>query len=625
MSRPSLKAPRVARRLARMILVLATAAGALFLTPAAAGAQDEQGCTDYEWHTTWGDCLDELPTGIELDCEAAPQPSTPDSGMAGWFAEPSLQDKSEGIGTYSRYGYAGYQLPMYGSQEMSIGGSCVDSVSLPNGADTANALANMEFNISKSVIGASNSLRQAAWEPGRMWGWSNGFMETVSQVIYSQVFTVFGAVTVGVIGIYLLWRSRQADMNNAVTTVAWAALVLVLVTAVVRWPVQAANYTDQALQVGMNLSATLISDETADGCEREDDLTNAEYRRLKELNGEDFCIDTRTSAVVASDTVSNEVLYQNWLRTMLGQSEEVTYERDNGEIATDEDGDPIVRSSNVAYKYGRALYDAQAFTWMESDTADGSATNRNDVIEEKQELWRNLVAQIQEEDPEAYAHLSGERAWERTGTGILTMLTALFFALFDITASVLIILGFMIVRFAIVALPIIGTIAILRPAGGPFKRLINTVLGAIINVAVFSLAAVIYIFATSRILGTTLPVPMQVILIGLLGVAAWMLLRPFRRINNLVAGGGPADALLGRRRDTEKEQELERERQKIVERTRDQTRPEGQADRATARYSERTETHSAPPDQQPGQRPPSDGLASTSTSGDGVYRPQRRA
>ncbi|THV41408.1 hypothetical protein [Glycomyces buryatensis] len=533
----------------RLLLVLFAAAGALVFMPSGANAQsagDE--CTDYEWHTYWNDCVDELPEGQELDCEVAPQPATPQSGMAGWFAEPANLDKSEGIGTYSRYGYAGYQLPMYGAQEMSIGGSCVDSPTIPNGADTANALANMEFNVSLATVGAANSMRQAAWEPDRMWGWSNGFMETVSKVIFDQVFTVFGAVTVGVIGIYLLWRSRQADMNNAVTTVAWAALILVLVTAVVRWPVQAAQYTDEALKIGMNLSTTLISDDAAEGCERHENLTREEYEELKRNNRVDptYCIDTRTAAVTASDTVSSEVLYQNWLRTMLGQSEEVTFERSNGEIV-EENGDPVVRDSNTAYKYGPALFAAQAFSWTESQQAEQSAGERNDLIEQKQELWRNLVAQIQQEDPEAYSHLKGERAWERTGTGLLALLTAIMFALFDITASVLIILGFMIVRFAIVALPIIGTIALLRPAGGPFKRLVNTVLGAVINVAVFSIAAVVYIFAASRILGTSMPIWMQVVLIGMLGVAAWMLLRPFRRIAGLAAGGGPTDALLGRR------------------------------------------------------------------------------
>ena len=293
--------------------------------------------------------------------------------MAGWFADPSNLDKSEGIGTYSRYGYAGYQLPMYGSQEMSIGGGCADSVSIPNGADTANALANMEFNLSVATVGASNSMRQAAWEPDNMWGWSNDFMEQGTEVLYRQIFTVFGAVTVGLIGLYLLWRSKQADMNNAVTTVAWAVLILVLVTAVVRWPVKAAEYTDQALTIGMNLSTVLINDDQVQGCIREDGMTQDRYDELKEHNGEDFCIDTRTAAVVASDTVSGQVLYQNWLRTMLGQSEEVTFQERDGEPVEDAEGNPVVTDSNAAYKYGPALFAAQAFSWEEDAEAEDSA------------------------------------------------------------------------------------------------------------------------------------------------------------------------------------------------------------------------------------------------------------
>ncbi|WP_112139361.1 MFS transporter [Glycomyces dulcitolivorans] len=623
---------RLGGRAARMLLVMAAALGALVLTPGAAGAQgDAEGCSDYEWHTYWSQCVEELPEAQELPCEAAPQPASPDSGMAGWFAEPSNLDKSEGIGTYSAYGYAGYQLPMYGSQQMSVGGQCVDSVSIPNGADTANALANMEFNLSVATVGAANSMRQAAWEPDTMWGWSNRFMEQGTEVLYRQIFTVFGAVTVGLIGLYLLWRSRQADMNNAVTTVAWAVLILVLVTAVVRWPVKAAEYTDKALTIGMDLSTVLISDDTADGCVRIDGLTQQEYEDLKEDNeaNPNFCIDTRSAAVTASDTVSGQVLYQNWLRTMLGQSEEVTFQERNGEVVEDSEGNPVVTESNTAYKYGPALFAAQAMSWQENEEAEDSATVRNRLIEEKQELWQGLIAQIQTEDPEAYANISGQRAWERTGTGLLALLTAIFFSLFDLTASILIILGFMIVRFAIVALPIIGTIALLRPAGGPFKRLVNTVLGAIINVAIFSLAAVIYIWASSRILQTAMPVWLQVVMIGLLGVAAWLLLRPGRRIAGLVGGSGPADTLLGRRGDSgtaEREREQERARQR-----RDDARPEETSD--TVRTPRGGSSDTLPEQQTTSDKPLTSGSGSgtsTSTSTGGssgggeVYRPSRR-
>ena len=65
--------------------------------------------------------------------------------------------------------------------------------------------------------------------------------------MYEKVFTVFGVITLAVVGIYLMWRSRQADMGAATTTAGWAILVMVGVTAIAAWPVRSANMADQSL------------------------------------------------------------------------------------------------------------------------------------------------------------------------------------------------------------------------------------------------------------------------------------------------------------------------------------------------------------------------------------------
>ncbi len=46
-----------------------------------------------------------------------------------------------------------------------------------------------------------------------MWGWADPLVEKATQSIYNQVFTVFGAITLAIVGVYLLWRSRQAEMS----------------------------------------------------------------------------------------------------------------------------------------------------------------------------------------------------------------------------------------------------------------------------------------------------------------------------------------------------------------------------------------------------------------------------
>jgi hypothetical protein len=87
------------------------------------------------------------------------------------------------------------------------------------------------------VIGASNAVRERAWDPGVMWGWADPLVQKATQSIYARVFTVFGVVTLAVVGLYLLWRSRQAEMSAAMTTAGWALLVMVAVTALAKWPV----------------------------------------------------------------------------------------------------------------------------------------------------------------------------------------------------------------------------------------------------------------------------------------------------------------------------------------------------------------------------------------------------
>lgn len=540
---------RLARNCARLLALAVVSLSLVFALPTSAGADPEDICDAEEWHEQWQDCLEEAksqgnddgswpPGDTDSECKEPPIPGSPDSGMAGWFAsepdwysDPAYQDGNYTVpsGQYSKYGYAGYELPQYDM-------GCFDSF-VPDGDGVGNSLANLEFTMSTGIIGASNGLREAAWDPGGLWGWADDFIETASQAIMDKVFSVFGAITLVLVGLYLIWRSRQADMSIAVTTAGWAVLVMVLVIAVAQWPVQAAERADSTLVAGLSTVQSSLDPVDTAGCTG-------------------TCEEVRTPAEKSSDMVTGEVLYLNWIRATLGQDPEPTYlENNDGEPVNDDNGDPIVDGGNAAYKYGAALYDAQALSWEEVERARSSPGERSEIIEQKQEQWQYLAETIKEEDPEAYESLTGAKGWDRVGAGFLALLSAIFFALFDITASLLIILGFLMIRWAIVAIPLLGTIAMLRPASGGFKRMMSAVLAAAINVVVFGIAAVVYLFAVAQILSASLAGWLQVLLIGLTGIVGWMLLRPYRRVTSLRGGSSIAEAAFGRRRHTEKEKE----------------------------------------------------------------------
>ncbi|HEX6873047.1 MAG TPA: MFS transporter, partial [Micromonosporaceae bacterium] len=232
----------IAFLLSALVLALAVV---VFPQPAAASELTQaraQLCSVEEWQVDIAGCVDRLAdvAAQRAQCLKAPTPDAPDSGLAGWFASrPDSSLRPGATGKYSQYGYAGYSYTTY-----DIG--CAPTLMHPD-YKFENTVANGEFMIATAVIGAANALRERAWDPGVMWSWADPLVEKATRSIYTRVFTVFGAVTLVIVGLYLLWRSRQAEMSAAMTTAGWAILVMIVVTALASWPVFSAHLADKAL------------------------------------------------------------------------------------------------------------------------------------------------------------------------------------------------------------------------------------------------------------------------------------------------------------------------------------------------------------------------------------------
>jgi uncharacterized membrane protein len=325
--------------------------------------------------------------------------------------------------------------------------------------------------------------------------------------VYEKVFSVFGVITLAVVGLYLIWRSQQADMGAATTTAGWAILVMVAVTAIAAWPIKSANIADQTLVTTLGVVHDAVGPRAQNTPEGKcDDPTPG------------ACEDNRPPAVRASDTVTETMLYRNWLRGLLGSSESVT-----------------------AQKYGRALYDARSFTWDEAQKMRDNPETREATITAKKDQWKRVAEQISREDPEAYEYLQGVNGMDRIGAGFIAVLASIMFAMFDLTASLLVLLGFLIFRWAVIAAPILGTVGLLRPASSGIRRLGNAVVAAVFNIAIFGTGAAIYLFAVDLIMNTgSLAGWLQVVLVWLVGVVGWLLLRPYRRITQLGGKDGTA-------------------------------------------------------------------------------------
>ncbi|MDY7087163.1 MAG: DMT family transporter [Actinomycetota bacterium] len=481
------------------VMVVASIVWAVAAPPASAAPVRAPGgaCSVEEWQQDFRSCVNRLTevSANRAQCLTPPTPSTPDSGLAGWFAERPASASAQGTqGIYSQYGYAGYSYTTY-----DLDSGCASTLIDPD-YKFETTIANGEFMIATSIIGASNALRERAWDPQTLWGWADPLVDQATTAVYEKVFSVFGVITLAIVGLYLLWRSRQADMGAATTTAGWALLVMVAVTAIAAWPVRSANIADQSLITTLGVVHDAVGPRPQGS-----DASNCV------LGDPAACRDNRPPAVRASDTAAETMLYRNWLRGLLGSAD-----------------------SETAKKYGRALYDARSLSWVEAQRLRDNPETREGTLDRKRAQWERVAEQIKQEDPEAYGYLQGVNGMDRIGAGFIAVLAAIMFAMFDLTASVLVLLGFLVFRWAVIAAPILGTVGLLRPANGGIKRLGNAVVAAVFNIAVFGTGAAIYLFAVDLIMNTaTLPGWLQVVLVFLCGLVGWLLLRPYRRVAQL--------------------------------------------------------------------------------------------
>jgi hypothetical protein len=498
------------RKIVHAVAALVLAATAVLMLPQPAQAAPAGACAVEEWKDprNWRGCAARLRQAATTatGCVTAPTPGSPTSGMAGWFAlrpDSSLRDGVQG--QYSIYGVAGYGLDTY-----DLG--CLTTIKHPD-LQLWSSIANGEFMSAAAMVGASNWLRAHAYDPGSVWGWSDGFVAQTTGAIYKYVFNVFGALTLLGVGLYLIWRARHGHMSEAVKVAAWAMAAMVVTITVASSPERAVHGADSIATGGLSFVHSVLGpapqDIPADQCD---------------LGHPEACKDNRSVATRASDTVTYAILYRTWLTAVLGDA-----------------------NSEVAQKYGPALFDATTMSWGEAARVDGNPTLREQLLQDKAATFKTIADQIKTEDPVAYEYLQGVHGMDRAGAGFIAFLSALAFVVFDAAASLVILFGFGILRLAIPMIPLFATIGMFHPASGALRRVGNAAAAAIFNIAVFGALAGVYLTAVVEIFNSPLPGFAQFVVIALIGAAGIWCTRPLRMMVSTATGRSRGeDSLIAR-------------------------------------------------------------------------------
>jgi hypothetical protein len=420
------------------------------------------------------------------DCKEAPTPEVPGRGMSGFFMNapdklPPEQDPFAPQATttiYEQYGYAGLRWNTY-----DLG--CGADIARSPDAVIGTAMSNWLMNLPISFAALTSSVTGAAFEPT----WLAAFdpmIDNVSSTLYQRLYSPWMPVMLVLVGILLLIRARRASLASTAAAVGWAVVVLVLAAVLFRWPVVAGHFADETV------TSTVGS------------VTGG-------LNNNS---DVRPS-VAASSNVHESIFYQNWLAGQFGSSD-----------------------SQTARQYGPELFKAQALTWREAAILESDPERGQQIVEDKQEQFEEVAADVKEADPAAYEYLMGKQSDTRVGYAILGTVATLLALPFLLVSALLLMGSFLIVRLAVMLFPAFATLGLFPPARGIVIGTGRVVGGALVNAVVFGVGAGVTVLGLGLILDpdSRLPNWLALVLMPLFSFVMWFALKPFRR---LTAMAGP--------------------------------------------------------------------------------------
>ena len=456
------------RRIAPLVLVVAT----LLVTASSASAAAV--------------APDRIDIPFTPDCKGEPVPDMPGQGLAALFSNspdrlPAKADpfeKGSKTTIYEQYGYAGIRFNNY-----DLG--CGPDAARDPSAVIGTAISNWMLQLPIALTALTSSLTEVAFNPTFL-GVFDPAITKVSSALHESLFTAWFPVVLVVIGMVIIFKARRAALATSAAAVGWSLLIVLLATALFRWPIQAGHLADETVTSTLGAAVT-------------------------QLDGRDG--DVEPGSAVASQ-VESAILYRAWLAGTLGSSD-----------------------SNVARKYGPDLFDAQTLTWREAATIEKDSDQAESIIDAKQEKWRSTAEEIKESSPEAYEYLTGRRSEARVGFAVMATL-ATFFALPFLLLSSLLLLGcYMIVRLAVMMFPAFATLGAFPAARGLVIGLGRTVGSAIVNSIVFGVGAGVTIMVLGLLFapGHGTPGWLGLVLMPLFTFIMWKALQPFRRLTEMVS------------------------------------------------------------------------------------------
>jgi hypothetical protein len=208
----------------------------------------------------------------------------------------------------------------------------------------------------------------------------------------------------------------------------------------------------------------------------------------------------------------DHVLYTHWLAGQVGSS-----------------------TSPTAVRYGPVLFRAKAVSFAEAAAVKGDAEATRDLYETKQKSWTETADKIKDEDPDAYAYLTGERT-NRTGEA-LPALAGTYTLAFPMFAFALMMAGYLVIRFVVMTAPVWATVATVPQTQGILRSAAPVATVAIVHPVIMAVGASVSVLTTGYLLDPGTGLGWLGLLLSVLFTAMMqVVLKRYGRLRGLVTG-----------------------------------------------------------------------------------------
>ena len=414
----------------------------------------------------------------------------PGRGVVGFFEPPPKTVPAQGdpfapgakTSIHEQYGYAGLRWNTY---DLGCG---PDVVRAPDAA-VGTSVANWLISLPKAAVAATGALLDAAYQPTFL-SVFDGMITRVVNALRHAIFDQWVGTVLAAVGFLLVWRARKMALSTTAAAVGWAFLVMIIATAVFRWPLEAGHAADDAVTSTLSAGTSALSGHSPSQGESTGDQAIA--------------------------SLHESLLYQAWLGGTFGSS-----------------------NSAVAQKYGKDIFDAQSLTWAEARTVSENPEAGQQIIDKKKAKFAAAAEAVKTQDPDAYEYLVGRRSDARVGYAFLSVFAVLCVTPFLLVSSLLVLGALLVTRLGVMLFPAIATLGLFPTMRGLVIGVGNTVAAGIINSIVFGLGTAVLVQIMDVVMSpaTGLSPWLSTTVVLVVALVMWFVLKPFRRLTEMVAPG----------------------------------------------------------------------------------------